>query len=113
MSTTQRRVLTVVTTDTTFAVEVVRGERVWVGKCFYCNTKLVVGLDGTIRSHASVEHIRARSHGGDDDPHNLALACTSCNGAKGRGHDKQRRPGEVLLAQLAEKRVARWRDGVV
>lgn len=30
-----------------------------------------------------VEHIRARQHGGRDDPANLALACPDCNAHKG------------------------------
>ena len=30
-----------------------------------------------------IEHIRARQHGGSDDPENLALACRRCNLRKG------------------------------
>jgi HNH endonuclease len=30
-----------------------------------------------------IEHIRAKQHGGTDDPLNLALACNRCNRAKG------------------------------
>lgn len=30
-----------------------------------------------------VEHVRARSHGGTDEPENLALACPRCNRTKG------------------------------
>ena len=30
-----------------------------------------------------VEHVRARQHGGTDDPANLALACVRCNVNKG------------------------------
>jgi hypothetical protein len=30
-----------------------------------------------------MEHIRARQHGGTDDPANLALACACCNCFKG------------------------------
>ncbi|REJ96622.1 MAG: HNH endonuclease [Planctomycetota bacterium] len=30
-----------------------------------------------------VEHIRAKQHGGGDDPANLCLACPDCNSAKG------------------------------
>ena len=30
-----------------------------------------------------VEHIRAKQHGGDDQPENLALACDRCNLHKG------------------------------
>jgi hypothetical protein len=30
-----------------------------------------------------IEHIRAKQHGGTDDPLNLALACHRCNRAKG------------------------------
>jgi hypothetical protein len=33
--------------------------------------------------HFHVEHIRARQHGGDDAPANLALACPHCNRFKG------------------------------
>jgi hypothetical protein len=31
----------------------------------------------------AVDHIRARQHGGSDDPSNLALACGHCNAHKG------------------------------
>jgi 5-methylcytosine-specific restriction endonuclease McrA len=31
----------------------------------------------------AVDHIRARQHGGSDDPGNLALACGHCNSHKG------------------------------
>jgi 5-methylcytosine-specific restriction endonuclease McrA len=30
-----------------------------------------------------IEHIRARKHGGRDEPQNLALACPDCNRFKG------------------------------
>jgi hypothetical protein len=30
-----------------------------------------------------IEHVRARQHGGGDDPYNLALACPDCNRFKG------------------------------
>jgi hypothetical protein len=30
-----------------------------------------------------IEHVRAKQHGGPDDPSNLALACPDCNAHKG------------------------------
>ncbi len=30
-----------------------------------------------------IEHVRAKQHGGTDDPFNLALACNRCNRTKG------------------------------
>ena len=35
-----------------------------------------------VRFH--IEHLRARQHGGDDTPANLALACPHCNRFKDR-----------------------------
>jgi 5-methylcytosine-specific restriction endonuclease McrA len=48
-------------------------------RCEYC------GLPQSAVSLATfhVEHIRARQHGGSDDPSNLALACQHCNRHKG------------------------------
>ena len=39
--------------------------------------------------HASIEHIVPRTHGGDDSPENLALACARCNQEKGIHHDSK------------------------
>lgn len=54
-----------------------------------------------------VEHIIARQHGGDDDPSNLCLACTSCNLHKGTniaGIDPQ--TGQIV--QLFHARQDDW-----
>lgn len=47
-------------------------------RCEYCRLPQHAYLP---RFH--VEHIRARSHQGTDDPENLALACPRCNRQKG------------------------------
>jgi 5-methylcytosine-specific restriction endonuclease McrA len=56
---------------------------------------------------AAACHIRARQHGGTDDPTNLALACPDCNAHKGPnlvGVD----PASGETARLFNPRVDRW-----
>src|SRR5262245_33988569 len=47
--------------------------------CEYCRIPQRLYPDATFH----VEHIRAKQHGGDDEPGNLALACHWCNLKKG------------------------------
>jgi hypothetical protein len=59
-----------------------------------------------------VEHIIPRKHGGDDDPHNLALACDRCNAHKGSnltGID----PDTGVIVPLFNPRLHRWEDHFV
>lgn len=106
----RRRVLEIVATDATFAIQDLRGGRAWVGKCFYCGTRLVVALDGAFESHATTEHILPRGQGGTDELTSLAIACRSCNVEKGRRHDSQRKPDPARIEALLARRRARWRD---
>ncbi|MCA9100384.1 MAG: HNH endonuclease [Planctomycetales bacterium] len=48
-------------------------------RCEYC--QLPQECAPIFRFH--IEHIRARQHGGGDEPANLALACPNCNHHKG------------------------------
>ena len=48
-------------------------------RCEYCRLPQAAAPAFTFH----VEHIRARQHGGDDVPSNLALACPDCNRHKG------------------------------
>lgn len=48
-------------------------------RCEYCRLPQTAAPFFTFH----VEHIRARQHGGSDDPENLALACPDCNAFKG------------------------------
>jgi hypothetical protein len=48
-------------------------------RCEYCR----ISQDALPWASFHVEHIRARQHGGSDDPSNLALACRRCNLRKG------------------------------
>jgi len=102
-------VLSVVANDTTFARQNVRGVLCWVGKCLFCNSKLVVGLSGDLPDGVTVEHIVPRHHGGTDDVGNLALACFRCNNEKGRHHDVKRadnaRSREVIEKLLQKRRL--------
>ena len=49
------------------------------GRCEYCR----LPQDAAPYFTFHVEHIRARQHGGGDDPSNLGLACPDCNAKKG------------------------------
>lgn len=110
---TQELVLAIVATDRTFEQVEARGQVVWAGKCIHCNRHLHVALDGRPISEATIEHIRPKAHGGTSDLENIALACGGCNNDKGVRHDH--RPAgdpktEAIIARLAERRRARWRD---
>lgn len=105
--------LAIVATDVTFAPAEDRFGRAWVGKCIHCNSRLRVSTTGDTGGHATIEHILPRSHGGDDSPENLALACARCNHQKGKRLDNRRRGDPRLMAVVAalrERRLARWRD---
>jgi 5-methylcytosine-specific restriction endonuclease McrA len=108
-----RLILAIVATDATYAQRAVRGETLWVGRCIFCQGALSVTCEGDIVSRATVEHIRPRSHGGDDRLENLALACVGCNNEKGMRHDARPR-GDARLAEIVERlsarRRERWRD---
>jgi 5-methylcytosine-specific restriction endonuclease McrA len=98
-------------TDSTFERTLLDGQRVWVGKCLHCGSKLVVADDGRAMGKATLEHIAPQAQGGTNDLQNLAVACARCNRQKGTRHDHT--PGEALdrlVAALREKRMARWRD---
>ena len=84
----------------------------WVGRCIHCNAKVFVTTSGT--TDATIEHIAPLCDGGDPiDPHNLALACASCNNEKGIRHDKHAGKGgraDEVIRALQEKRASRWRE---
>lgn len=103
-----RKVLDIVQTDNTFKVEnLPRTGHAWVGKCFYCRTKIVVLMTG--ETDGTIEHILARSQGGDDSIRNLSLACKSCNQEKGRRHDAKKTVNTGLLEAGKKERDKRWR----
>ena len=95
-------------TDRTFRR---RGD-LWVGKCLICNGP--IAFDAGTGAGATLEHIRARSRGGTDEPTNLALVHASCNHEKGRRWDPKRRrhPADydAFVDRLLSKRLERWRD---
>lgn len=106
-------VLRIVATDSTFQAAEGRDGPGWLGKCIHCGAKLWVPVDGRRSAGATIEHIVPRAHGGGDALDNLALACSRCNGAKGRRLDP--RPWsdpdlQAMIARLQERRRQRWRD---
>ena len=106
--TTGERLAQVARTDATFA----RRAALWVGKCLICNGP--IAFDARSGQGATLEHIRARTRGGTDDPENLAIVHGRCNGEKGIRWDPRRRRGDAeydaFIARLLERRRARWRD---
>jgi len=86
----------------------------WVGKCLICNGPLA--FDARTGEGATLEHIRARSRGGTEEPDNLAVVHGRCNWEKGRRWDPKKRKSrddyEAFIARLAERRRERWRDGL-
>jgi 5-methylcytosine-specific restriction endonuclease McrA len=83
----RRLFLAAVESDATFERVLFCGETVWKGKCIHCGSALLVRPDGEPIGHATLEHIVPKAHGGTDDPSNLAIACASCNHAKGYRQD--------------------------
>ena len=94
--------------DSTFR----REGSLWVGKCLICNGPLA--FDAKTGEGASLEHIRAKSRGGNDELINLALTHTRCNNQKGVAWDQKRRKRddeyEMLINPLLERRRARWKE---
>jgi 5-methylcytosine-specific restriction endonuclease McrA len=100
--------------DSTFTVVIHQGRRCLRGRCIYCNTALLLEMDGQRISAATVEHLRPRHHGGDSSLQNLAIACLGCNQSKGLRIDRRRRGdprAEEVIAAALERRRERWREG--
>jgi len=75
------------------------------GRCEYCHLPDL--LPHLMRFH--LEHVRARCHGGSDEPANLAWACSRCNALKGpnlAGVD----PDADRVVRLFNPRRDRWAD---
>jgi 5-methylcytosine-specific restriction endonuclease McrA len=106
--TSGERLVGVARTDATFS----RKGALWVGKCLICNGP--IAFDPRTGQGATLEHIRARSRGGTEDPENLAVVHARCNGEKGIRWDPKRRRDpdeyEAFVARLLGRRKARWRD---
>ena len=84
----------------------------WVGKCLICNGPLA--FDISTGEGATLEHIRARSRGGSDDPNNLGIVHGRCNWEKGVRWDPRKRRSdeeyEAFIARLIDRRQNRWRQ---
>jgi 5-methylcytosine-specific restriction endonuclease McrA len=107
------RILAIVATDRTFVRTRLPDGEAHVGKCLHCGARLTISLAGEPRSHATIEHILPRNHGGTDELPNLALACARCNAQKGVRLDARRADDPDLLRvveALLTKRLLRWRD---
>lgn len=107
-----QRLLWCAATDRTFKRKRLDGETLLVGKCIHCNKVLVLDLRGQPRSHASLEHIIPRNHGGTNTLQNLAVACSRCNAQKGARLDA--RPWhhpqlQAVITRLSERRQKRMR----
>jgi hypothetical protein len=103
------------------------GSGIWRTRCLHCRAHLELRADGEPLGTSSLEHVvpqawfgkresaalTARIGDDPDDPRNLALACKSCNQAKGTTHDA-RGPGDAraldVVTALLDRRLARWRD---
>ena len=67
-------------------------EKIWYqvfrrdkGICQYCGLDLLINF--SIFNAAEVDHILAKSSGGSDNPENLVLCCTGCNGMLSRASE--------------------------
>lgn len=96
-------------TDSTFERARLADREVLVGKCIHCNRKLSLELDGAPVTHATLEHIVPRTHGGTDELDNLAIACFRCNSGKGHRLD-WRRTDDPTLQRVIGTLQARQRE---
>lgn len=107
------RLLWAAATDSTFERMEQGGQMVLSGRCIHCRKRHVLTTEGEPLTQASLEHITPRNHGGTNRAANLAIACKSCNGAKGRRLDCRRKGDpdlERVVAQLSAQRKERWRE---
>ena len=74
-------------------------------RCEYCLLPQQHAV--VVRFH--IEHIRARQHGGDDTPTNLALACPHCNRFKGPNLTSFD-PETNILVPLFNPRTQSWHE---
>lgn len=114
-SKTRRLLLWAAATDRTFELRRSGPQqtRVLYGKCIHCKTRHEIATDGTPLTHATVEHIVPRHHGGLDTLDNIAVACARCNALKGTRHDCRPFDDPTLqrvIATLEERRKARRRE---
>ncbi len=83
----------------------------WVGKCLICNGP--IAFDAKTGEGATLEHIRARGRGGNEDAENLGIVHARCNHEKGRRWDPRRKRPEAeydaFIARLLDRRRERWR----
>jgi hypothetical protein len=102
------KLIAVAETDSTFQ----RRGSLWVGKCLICNGP--IAFESSSGEGATLEHIRARSRGGDEALTNLAIVHGRCNWEKGRRWDPRSRRGqeeyEAFIARLLDRRQQRWRE---
>jgi 5-methylcytosine-specific restriction endonuclease McrA len=84
----------------------------WMGKCLICNGP--IAFDAKTGEGATLEHIRARSRGGDETLENLAVVHGRCNWEKGRRWDPRKKRSatdyDEFVSRLLRKRADRWRD---
>jgi len=112
MARTHKLLLWAAATDRTFKPTQHRGSATLTGKCIHCNRKMTLDLTGAPLSNATLEHIVPRTHGGTNQLSNLAVACSGCNGQKGRRHDHKNWNDPRLqhvIGTLQERRRDRWR----
>lgn len=100
-------------TDATFERMEQAGQTVLCGRCIHCRKRHVLTPEGEPLSLASLEHIMPRNHGGTNRATNLAIACKSCNAAKGHRLDCRRKGDpdlERVVELLSARRKERWRE---
>ena len=92
--------------DRTFAYSDRSG---WLGKCIHCRRKVGLEADGRPFGGTTLEHIVPRTHGGTDELENLSIACSRCNGQKGRKVDVLAW-GDPKLSEMIARLVERRQD---
>jgi hypothetical protein len=79
----------------------------------YHNTCIYCGFDGRgfdSWMQLSIDHIRPRNAGGNDDPENLVVACRQCNSITGRMKFLKTATREEILREKRERVAKRRKD---
>jgi 5-methylcytosine-specific restriction endonuclease McrA len=105
--------LKLIATDRTFKTVNHDGDTIWAGRCFHCNSKLSLNLEGKPISAITLEHIRPRSQGGVHEVNTAAICYARCNHQKGYRIDHLGVDHPLvhsLQANWQDKGRQRWRE---
>ena len=78
--------------------------------CVYCQITLADLLAERGENFLTLDHIKAKQHGGCNSPHNLVTCCYACNAAKGRSTVARFCREQGLTSSTVRSRIKARRD---